>query len=389
MVVYGDEEDKQVIDSNDNGTSEEVSDTSETELENPKAAPGESVRESIRRALEQTNEDEESPIKEPKEEKLEIKDPATKVETKEVKTSDNTKAAPPPGWTKDGKAEWEKLPKAVQESILKREDEVGTGFKDYSSKNKELETKLNEFETFFAPHKADFEKAGMKPLQVVDQMFKWVAAFAQPNKEEAKKALLQLGSNYGIKFDATPITQKPENNTQDSQVPEGIKTFVTDVTGKITALESKLTAAEQTRVQNEARQRQDSANQFLDTWAKDKPHYQKVRGVMSSLLRSGVIPLKNGTDLDLDSAYNQAIYAVPEVRELVLQEANEKKQAEEKVAKDKERLKNLEKARAARTAGSSATTRAPTGNTNSSKNNGKSPSARDSIKAAMQELKDR
>jgi len=134
-------------------------------------------------------------------------------------------------------------------------------------------------------------------------------------------------------------------------------------------------------------EKQKQAQDYLSTWASDKPHFEKVRPVMFGLLQSGVIPLKNG-QLDLDSAYQRAIYADPEVREAI--QAEEKEKADQKAAQEKKdaELKRLQKLNAAKKA-STLSTRAPTGNFKPADNKNKKPmSVRDSIMAARREVEE-
>src|SRR5262249_51182430 len=76
------------------------------------------------------------------------------------------------------------------------------------------------------------------------------------------------------------------------------------------------------------------AEQLVTTWAKDKPHYNAVRQLMGQLIQSGAVALNNG-NVDLDAAYNMAIHAHPEVREVVAGEQRVKEAAERKAALEK------------------------------------------------------
>jgi len=82
-------------------------------------------------------------------------------------------------------------------------------------------------------------------------------------------------------------------------------------------------------------------NEILANWSKDKPHFESVRGLMAQLIQSGAVPLKDG-QVDLDGAYDMALYANPEIRAQVLaaQEAERVKQlkAKQEAAKKAQEL---------------------------------------------------
>ena len=87
--------------------------------------------------------------------------------------------------------------------------------------------------------------------------------------------------------------------------------------------------------------------EILHNWSQGKPHFESVRGLMAQLIQSGAVPLKNG-NVDLDGAYDMALYANPEVRNQVLaaQQAESAKQA--KVKADAERKVQQDQANKAR-----------------------------------------
>ena len=97
-------------------------------------------------------------------------------------------------------------------------------------------------------------------------------------------------------------------------------------------------------------QQERAVNDILSNWSKDKPFYEKVRGVMASGISSGAVPLKGG-NVDLDGAYAFACAADPEIREQLY--------AERSAA---DRKAQREQAERARRAGSSLGGAAPGGN---------------------------
>lgn len=366
-----------------------------------KAVKGETVRESIARALKAAEAEDDPETKEtPVKEETEPKEPKDKeIKPKVVDTKPKiTTSGPPPGWTKEAKAEWDKLPQTIKDSVAKRELEASNGFKTYGEKVKEFEEKQKEnveLEAAFAPHAEVMKSSGRTKAQVINQMFGWMNALNQPNKEEAKKALLTLASNYGITFEAA-AQPKPEVKTPkldangvaipEPEIPEALKLFIDGTTGKLKTLEEQL--AQQNRLTEDAKRA--ASTQRLAVWSKDKPHFEAVRKEMHVILANNLVPLKDG-ELDLDSAYDRAVYANPVTRELKQKEDAEKVAAEAETKRKEKELANLKKLNASKKAGSSISARAPTGaavTSGQANKNGKPESVRQTMLRTVQELRD-
>lgn len=384
---------------------------SETDKD-PKAAKGESVRESIRRALKQEQDTETDGETEQKERKTRSKNSGsdeptsredetddTGGEAEEVLNEDEEKPekkatksnVPPPGWTKAAKAAWNNLPPEVIESVAKREQEVSDGFREYGEKVKKfegIEKDYNEINRSFQGREPELQRLGVSKAQVVSQMFQWIDALSHSDRNYARSQLIQLGKNYGIDL-STPTTVTKKEDKEVSTLPPEFQEFASNLDNKFKTIEDKITTDARQRAEQQTRAQQEAANQFVANWAKDKPHFQTVRQAMFGLLQSGSIPLKDG-QLDLDEAYNQAVYANPVTREAIKKEAEEAEAKKADAEKREKELKQLRKVNKAKTASSSISTRAPTGGVLKAgeRKDGKPPSVRDSIKKSLAELRD-
>ena len=121
-------------------------------------------------------------------------------------------------------------------------------------------------------------------------------------------------------------------------------------------------------------QQERAVNDILSNWSKDKPFYEKVRGVMASGISSGAVPLKGG-NVDLDGAYAFACAADPEIREQLY--------AERSAAERKRQSEQAERAR--RSSGSLAPFAPGSNNSVGPKKRPGSRSVRDSIHEAIDE----
>ena len=291
--------------------------------------------------------------------------------TDDTKTALQAKSGPPVSWKAEEKAIWDSLPDAAKAAINRREADTTKGVQ-------ELKTKYQDIDTAVAPYHAVMKQNNVTPAQAINQLFKWHMELAGPNKVQAFQ---QLAKNFGIDPAtlATVQSQLPNGADQNTQIPDNLKPI-------ITGLETRLKSFEE---QN-ALQTQNAAKQTWANWSKDKTHAEKVRGLMANLINSDMALIQAGQpqvsntinsagSIDMDAAYNAAIYAHPETRALVLQEEQAKKDAEAKAAAEK-----------ARKAAKSLNTGAPAGKLNGS--NGSAPkvqSIKDSIVSAIAEVRNR
>jgi hypothetical protein len=230
------------------------------------------------------------------------------------------KTAPPPGWGKEGKTVWDSLPADAQKSVLKREKEFSDGIAKYAQKARAYD----EFDAVIGPRREAIQRFGVSPAQTVDRLFQWMEAISHPNKQYQQNAFKALAQSFGVdlaqptqseSFD--PVTPTVDPNTP----PQWFQQFAGAVQNKFQGIE-----------QQTANQRQAAADNILANWAKDKPHFEQVRGHMGQLITSGIVPLKETGEVDLDSAYERAIRLNDNVSAQIKQEAEAKakQEAEEK-----------------------------------------------------------
>lgn len=261
----------------------------------------------------------------------------------------NTEPAPqggtgaPAAWKAEEKAIWDSLPEVARQAVLRREADTAKGVQ-------ELRTKYQEIETAVAPYSATIKQHGKTPGQAVEMLFKWNMELAGPNKVQAFKALAQsFGVDLATLANAAASPQGAPGAGQTNPIPENLRPVISD-------LETRLKGFEE----NASAQQQAAAQQTWQNWSKDKTHAEKVRGLMAQLINGDLAliqagqhqvsnTVKNGS-IDMDAAYQAAIYAHPEVRALVLQE--------EQAARDKTARTAAE---AARKAGAGLRPGAPAG----------------------------
>ena len=294
----------------------------------------------------------------------------------ETTTEGNTETAPqatsaaPKAWSKEEKALWNDLPEAARAAITRREADTEKGVQ-------ELRTRYQDIDTAVAPYKAVMTQNNVTPGQAISQLFKWHMELAGPNKVQAFQ---QLAKSFGIDpatIAAAPeTTEKPSGAEPDNAIPENLRPVITNLETRLKTFEERESAA-----------MQNAAKQTWVNWSKDKPHAEKVRGLMANLINSDLALIQAGQpqvsntikdgSIDMDSAYQAAIYAHPEVRQLLLQEEQAKRDKDTRAAAEK-----------AKKAGASMRSGAPAGTvTSTSSTTPRVETVAESIKRALAEVR--
>ena len=300
-------------------------------------------------------------------------DPAkTGSETTEGNTATAQQAAsgPPQAWTKEEKALWNDLPPAAQAAINRREADTAKGVQ-------ELRTRYQDIDTAIAPYKAVMTQNNVTPGQAIQQLFKWHMELAGPNKVQA---FIALGKSFGIDPATLPAasadtTEKKADADQGNTIPENLRPVITNLETRIKSFEEQNAAAAA-----------NAAKQTWINWAKDKPHAETVRGLMANLINSDLALIQAGQQqvsntindgsIDMDAAYQAAIYAHPQVRQTLLQEDQAKRDKEARAAAAK-----------AKNAGASMRSGAPAGTVVAKTDAPKVESVAESIRRALAEVR--
>lgn len=335
----------------------------------------ESVGDSIRRAVKETRQKAQQAAVKPAKDKTEgapdggdtvTKDSTTKPDGNTTTTPQGPTGAPQ-AWKAEEKAIWDSIPEAAKAAINRREADTAKGVQ-------ELRTRYQEIDAAIAPYSAVMKQNSVTPAQAITKMFQWNMEMAGPNKVAAFK---QLAQSFGI--DPATLATAPTPGAQPGAagaIPDSIKPVISDLEARLRGFETSVAA-----------QQSMAAQQTWVNWSKDKPHVEDLRALMANLVNSDLALLqagqpqvsntiKNGT-IDMDAAYEAAKYAHPDVRKLVLQEEQKKRDAEAKAAAEK-----------ARKAGGSLRSGAPAaGYVNGKDNSSRVESPRESIQRALAELR--
>jgi len=254
--------------------------------------------------------------------------------------------SPPQAWSAPDKEIFNSLPREAQDAVLRREREVERGFQERAKPLKEYDA----IQEVLAPFAANYRVQGYTD---VDAVRMWATVATELRKDPAN-AIRELTKSHGLTPEQIFGFEGPVGQTQPQEH----------------ALAREVAEVKRALAQ---RQEQDNANAAASTvnsierFAADPahPHFEAVRVEMGALMAAGIVA-------DMQSAYDRAVYANPDVRTKVV--AAERAEAESKRVEDAKKA-----ADAARRASVSVRGAPPVGNGGSVSGIG---SLRDDIAAA-------
>jgi len=301
----------------------------------------------------------------PETEKPEAETPASKEIPKPEQNAQpeaSKPAGPPSGWSKEAQALWDQLPPAVKADAVRREAEVAKGFDEYRTKTAQLQ----EITQALDPIRPILQQNGIQSdAAAVKQLLQWEGSFRNPATRV--QAFHDLARTYGV--DLNSLVQNPTQAPSSVQdIPEPLRPVIDqfgNIVQKVDNLEARLQRADQDRISAE-----------LTAFAKDKPHFEKVRVIMGQLMSSGIVSVN-----DLEGAYQKATALHPEVSAAI--EAEKVAKAAAELAKT-----NAEKAQRARQAAISPGQRSPNGAVTNGTTPAKRSSVKESVLASIAELRE-
>jgi len=225
----------------------------------------------------------------------------------------------PKSWKAEAKQHRQTLPKDLQKLLIEREEEVHKGF----TKQDEERVFGKQLRDVIGPYMPLIQAQGGTPVTAVQSLLNTAYILHTGAPEQKQQLFRQLAQQYGINIEGLA--------PQDQQW----------VDPQVQALQEKLSALENQQNQWLNSQQQHLVSemqghiQSMQSQTEKYPHMQAVSQHMSALIQSGIATGNTPSEL-LDNAYQQAVWANPELRSTLLaaqQAEQEAKRAAEAKAK--------------------------------------------------------
>lgn len=207
--------------------------------------------------------------------------------------------APPAGWTAAEKAEWSKLPPAIQTAVSRREAEISRGGQQWSEQKQRYEAVLS-------PVAQAASRYGMTAEQGLN------ALLAAQNRLETDpaNAIRELARNHGIDL-ATLAGQPPADGSRENpQAP--------DISALVRQAVQPFLAPIQQRMQAEQIEKEQSTVNLVTDFASQPghEHFDTVQTELMALIPTVKAANPHWTiDKVLQDAYDRAVYANPTTRQ--------------------------------------------------------------------------
>lgn len=208
---------------------------------------------------------------------------------------------PPAGLPKEIKDKWAVLPPEVQAAITKREKEVHEGF----TRHDEERNFGKAIKSVLTPYEAMIRSEGSDPVRAVTSLMETARLLRVSTPQQKGQMLWQLAHQFGADM-STAQQQQPQNQ---------VHPLLQQTMRELQVLKSERENEKQLLEQQE----KDSLQREIDTFSK-KPeslHFQEVRQHMFALLQAGAAKGSSAQEL-LQDAYDQAVYANPNTRSIVM-----------------------------------------------------------------------
>lgn len=195
---------------------------------------------------------------------------------------------PPKGWSAEAKAEWAKLPEAIQREAVRREEALTKQlFQHDESRDfgRKLQEAANPYIVTIRAEGADIPKAFTDYLQTATML-------RQGSPYQKAQALMSVIQKYNVDLSLA--------HQQGAMHPE-----VADLRHQLSELQQRLQGQDQERQQREEQSLQQQIAEFSSLPGHE--HFEKVKPRMGALLETGEAK-------DLEDAYQQAIWSHPEIR---------------------------------------------------------------------------
>ncbi len=246
--------------------------------------------------------------------------PTAAAET-ELKLPDGTPIdlnRPPSSWKPAAKAEWMKIPESARADIHRRETEHHAGFRGIRENADFGQSMRNTVQPFMHLIQAE----GGTPEKAVASMLQMAAILRTGTMQQKQQIVEQTIRQYGIQMPQAQPQFDAQGQPVQQQAQQQPSQFLDP---RVDGLLASLQAQERERQAVAEQQSNDATERFLSANGTDgQPLYPFVDNVLNDMIeRTGAIrrnsPALSHDDV-LKQAYEQAVWANPETRDVLIKQ---------------------------------------------------------------------
>jgi len=207
----------------------------------------------------------------------------------------------PASWNAEARAKWKDLPPDVQSYIQHRETSMQQMVGRMDAERQVGRT----MQMALRPFEQTMQQLGVDPVTATTKLFEADHALRYGSPEQKVQMLHQIMHDYGINAEAAFQYQ-----------PQPVDPAVQAMQQRVQFLEQALTSGQrQTQLQQQA-----ELQAQVESFAAQNQHFDKVRDHMAAILQSGLAK-------DMQDAYDQAVWARPDLRQSLLSQREAEQKA--------------------------------------------------------------
>ena len=209
----------------------------------------------------------------------------------------------PRGWKSALAQQFETLPPEVQEEAHRREDAAYDGIKQYT----DAAARWGEMEKAIQPYMATIRQMGATPTQAVQYLFNIDHTLRYGSPLDKQRTLAQVAQTFGV--DLGQLAQVPQESQEVAQLRQ-----------QLAQMNQQLQSFQQAQGQAQLTPYMAQIQQFKAEQGHE--HFDELEPAMTGLIASG-------TAKTLAEAYEQALWARPDLRESKLREQRQQWEQEQ------------------------------------------------------------
>jgi hypothetical protein len=254
------------------------------------------------------------------------KEPAENIQVDEPTESHEEpqeKISRPSTWKKEYVSIWDKMEKGEQiskddftkfaEYANQRESEYKKGVSTYKAEA----DRAKSYENAIAPYAQDLQRRNIQPTQYIENLVRAEQILSNAPYDQKVQVFQKLAADYGIQLNGGQVTQLDPYTQQ-------LMNQLNMVNQEVSSIKGRFAQEENQRLMGEIERVRSNVEKF--------PHFDVVREEMAQLLELGKAQ-------NLETAYEKAVWNVPEIRQLEIEKlvskANNQVSKAQQVAKAK------------------------------------------------------
>jgi len=254
-------------------------------------------------------------------------------EPPKAEQEDATIANAPQTWTAQAKAQWKELPAWARQEIRRRESDSSRGVQQLKE-SADFGTQMNQA---IQPYLPTIRSKGIQPVQAVETMLNAYHVLETAPRSQKAQVLLETAQQYGCLDDVRAILGGQGMN-QQGLTPAQVQQLLDQ------RLQQEREAQQRQTQEVEDAKIEQEVSEFVGATNEDGslqyPFVDNVWGDMVGIIQAA---RSSGRDVSLADAYERAVWANPETRQIVSE--SQRKEQEAKRQRDaKARAEKAQKA---------------------------------------------